>query len=398
MLIGISHFLSAGDIEKETGTNDSQCASDTGRHAKPALSSRSEHFLPAVSMDRLYMLGPDDSDSMRPAEKIDNRGLTKSETGFKNEHCEPNLPSHDVTPSVFPVPESNVSATCRLQQRLVETPSEGCTISDRDNDPSLEWAGGCPGAGAELMKKYPRLKEFIPLLRDIARGSEDDRELIKDMLFSILSQPSWDPKTAAIVGANVGAETDEHEYKSLMLELTKSNKPPSADRSKKPPPIVRPCKDTSEVLEKVVDNSKEINAMLNHHTRGSLHFGIDKSNTVEEGLDLPQEDVIEQLQTRVGQVLQGFYPPVQSHFVRIQSVLLRDNAGKLTGWWRFDICVTPYDKDVVLLSRELTIAYYRQGGNSEPMPADLMERLRENRLAKRRLHAHQVSVQVLCVE
>ena len=197
MLIGISHFLSTGDIEKETGTNDSQCASDTGRHAKLALPSSSEHF--AVSMDRLYMLGPDDSDSMRPAEKIENRGLTKSETVFKNEHCEPDLPSHDVTPSVFPVPESNVRATSRLQQRLVETPSEGCTISDRDNDPSLEWAGGRSGAGAELMKKYPGLKEIIPLLRDIAPDSEDDHELIKDMLFSNLSQSSWDPKTAAII-------------------------------------------------------------------------------------------------------------------------------------------------------------------------------------------------------
>ena len=133
---------------------------------------------------------------------------------------------------------------------------------------------------------------------------------------------AWDPKTAAIVGANVGAETDEHKYKSLMVteELTKSNKPPSADKSKKPPPIVRPCKDTSEVLEKVVDNSKEINAMLNHHSRGTVHFGIrDKDNTVEEGLDLPQEDVIKQLQTSVGQLLQGFYPAVQSHFVIVSA-------------------------------------------------------------------------------
>ena len=160
---------------------------------------------------------------------------------------------------------------------------------------------------------------------------------------------------------------------------------------------MRPCKDTSEVLEKVVDNSKEINAMLNHHSRGTVHFGIDKSNTVEEGLDLPQEDVIKQLQTSVGQLLQGFYPAVQSHFVKIQLVH-RDSTGELTGRWRFDICVTPYDKDVVLLSCELTIAYCRQGGNSEPMPADLMESLRESRLAKRLLHAHQVSVQVLCVE
>ena len=388
----------------ETGTNDSQCTSDTGRHAKPALPLSSEHFLSAANMDRLYMLGPDDNDSMRPAEKIGSCGLPQSETVLRNKCCETDLVSHDITPSVFPVPESNVSATCRLQQGLVETPSEGCTISDRDNDPSLEWAGGRSGAGAELMKKYPRLKELIPLLRDIARGSEDDRELIKDM-----SQPSWDSKTAAIVGANVGAETDEHKYKSLMVtkELTNINKPPSADKSKKPPPIVHPCKDTSEVLKKVVDHSKDINAMLNHCNRGSLHFGIDKNNTVEEGLDLPQEDVIDKLQTRVGQLLQEFYPAVQSHFVTIQPVQILKSTGELTGRWRFDICVSPHDR-VVLLSRNQTVAYYRQGGNSVPMPADLLtKRFQENSLAKRRLHAHivsvlgggdQVSVQVLCVE
>ena len=82
---------------------------------------------------------------------------------------------------------------------------------------------------------------------------------------------------AMIFSANIGPETDEHEYKSLMVP---------ADKTKKPPPM-RPCKDTSEVLKKVVDHSKEINAMLNHHTRGRINFGIHDDGIVEEGLDLP---------------------------------------------------------------------------------------------------------------
>ena len=99
----------------------------------------------------------------------------------------------------------------------------------------------------------------------------------------------WHPK-AVIVGANVAPETDEHVYKSLMVP---------ADKTKKPPPM-RPCKDTSEVLKKVVDHSKEINAMLNHHTGGTVHFGVRDGGMVEEGLDLPQAALIDKLQTRVG--------------------------------------------------------------------------------------------------
>ena len=97
-------------------------------------------------------------------------------------------------------------------------------------------------------------------------------------------------KSNMIFSASVGPETDEHEYKSLMVPADKTKKPPS----------MRPCKDTSEILKKVVDHSKEINAMLNHHTGGSIYFGIHGNGIVEEGLDLPQAALIDKLQTRVG--------------------------------------------------------------------------------------------------
>ena len=106
-------------------------------------------------------------------------------------------------------------------------------------------------------------------------------------------------------------------------------------------------------------------------------YGIRDNGMVEEGLDLPQTALIDKLQTRVGQLLQESYPAVQSRFVAIQPVNLVNRSEEPTGRWRFDICVTPHDK-VVLFSRHQTVAYYRQGGNSEPMPADmLMERLRD---------------------
>ena len=168
-------------------------------------------------------------------------------------------------------------------------------------------------------------------------------------------------------GASIGPETNEHEYKSLMVPAEKTKKPPT----------MRLCKDTSEVLKKVVDRSKEINAMLNHHTRGSIHFGIQDDVMVEEGLDLPQAALIDKLQTRVGQLLQEFYPAVQSRFVGIQPVNLVNRSGEPTGQWCFDICVTSYHSEVVLISNRDTVAYYRQGGNSEKMTANmLMERLR----------------------
>ena len=129
----------------------------------------------------------------------------------------------------------------------------------------------------------------------------------------------------------------------------------------------------------MVDHSKEINTVLNHHTRGTVHFGIHDDGNVEEGLDFPQSALIDKLQTRFGQLLLEFYPAVQSRFVAIQPVNLVNRSGEPTGRWRFDICVTPYHSEVVLISNKDTVAYYRQGGNSEKMTANMMERLRVER-------------------
>ena len=176
---------------------------------------------------------------------------------------------------------------------------------------------------------------------------------------------SWHPN-GMIVGANVGPETDEHEHKTLMTLVP-------ADKTKKTPEI-RPL-NTSEVLRKVVRQRTVINAMLNHHTRGSIHFGIHDNGMVEEGLDLDKTALIDKLRMGVGQLLQEFYPPVQSRFVAIQPVNLVNSSGEPTGRWRFDICVTPYGSEVVLISNKDTVAYYRQGGHCERMTASRMERL-----------------------
>ena len=204
------------------------------------------------------------------------------------------------------------------------------------------------------------------------------------------SPPSSWHANANVVGANVGRETDEHEYKSLVIPADKTKKPKPmgpckdtsevrADKTKKPPPM-GPCRDTREVLNEVVDHSKEINAMLNHHTGGTVHFGINDDGIVEEGLDLPQDALIDKLQTRVGQLLERFHPPVQSRFVAIQPVNLVNSSGEPTGRWCFDICVTPYHSEVVLMSDN--VAYYRQGGNSHMVTAHIMKQLQNERQQK----------------
>ena len=257
-------------------------------------------------------------------------------------------------------------------------------IAEAGGDPGV-WAG----APQEIQIKHhlavSRLKDAYASMKAIAEDGEYGNKFIKGVFSSVIRPQTvesevqtesllakeqdslWHPN-AAIVGAVVGPETDEHEYKSLMVP---------ADKSKKPPPM-RPCKDTSEVLEKVANHSKEINAMLNHHTGGTVHFGSqDKHKTVEEGLDLPQAAVVDKLQTRVSQLLQEFYPSVYSHFVTVQPVHLLNSTGEPTGRWRFDICVSPHVR-LVLHSRKQTVAYYRQGGNSVPMLADLLiERLKD---------------------
>ena len=254
----------------------------------------------------------------------------------------------------------------------------------------IERAGGRPGIWTDIPReieaRHPtallQVKVAYASIRAIAEDGKQGFVTIRNVLFNALQLATvetevqtdsmldsmWHPN-AVIVGADVGPETDEHEYKSLMVPKDKSKKPPT----------MRPCEDISELLNKVENHKKEINAMMNHHTGGTVHFGIqDKDNTVEEGLVLNQQSVvIDRLQTKVSQILQEFYPAVQSGFVTIQRIDLMNNARERTGRWRFDIRVSPFGR-VVLLSRKQTTAYYRQGANSEPMPADmLIERLRD---------------------
>lgn len=166
---------------------------------------------------------------------------------------------------------------------------------------------------------------------------------------------------AVIVGASIGPETDDHEYKSLMV---------LADRGKTP--SLRPCKNVADVLNAVTRRRKDINAMLNHYTGGTVHYGIQyRGNIVEEGLDLDQTAVIDMLKARVGQVLQEFYPAVQTDCVNIQPLFLLNSNNEPTGRWRFDIHVKPFNT-VVLMARNNAVAYYRQGSESMPMPADLL--------------------------
>lgn len=169
----------------------------------------------------------------------------------------------------------------------------------------------------------------------------------------------------ATVGAAVGPETDEREYKKLIVPSLKS-KPPC------------PCTETRDVLDMVLRHKKEINAMLNHPTGGTVHFGIrDDGNIVEAGLDIDQDEAMDALQALVGQIVQNFFPAVGSSFWTLNPVRLQDSNGKQTGRWRFDICVKPHAHTIVWLGRNDTKAYYRQGACSHPMPADmLVERIK----------------------
>lgn len=164
-----------------------------------------------------------------------------------------------------------------------------------------------------------------------------------------------------VIGTVLDQETDQHEYKSLMVtaeELPKSKKPRSADKSKNQ--TMHYCSDASEVLKKVVKYSKGINAMLNHRNGGIVHFGISDNCMVEEGLDLNQTEVIDELRIRVGQLLQDtFFPTVQTDYVEIKPVNLLDSSNQSTGRWRFDIVVHPFERNV-FCSRESGEAYYRQ--------------------------------------
>ena len=176
------------------------------------------------------------------------------------------------------------------------------------------------------------------------------------------SVSSWDADKAATVGADVGAETFDHEYKSLMGPDGGGEKPP---------------KKVGGVVSKVGHEKcrKAINAMLNQPTGGNIHFGINDDGIVEEGLLLKQNQAIDELRKKVGDVLRNFWPPVELPYVQVEPVNLQNVKLELTGRWRFDIVVKPHPT-VVQLSKDQP-AYYRWGNQCNKMTHDeLAEKVR----------------------
>ena len=225
----------------------------------------------------------------------------------------------------------------------------------------IEGAGGRPGVWADIPHEIevkhpqalPQLKEAYPSIKAIADDGEYGQELIKRMLSSVLQQPVWQPEAAAIVGADVGAETDDHEYKSLMDYIDG---------------VSQPLNTLSGLHERVnkATYTKVINAMLNHSTGGTIHFGIGDDGIVEEGLDLEQNRAIDELRKKVGDILNSFWPPVESSKAQVKPVNLWNDNNQLTGRWRFDIVVKPHGEGVKVDG----VAYHRMGPQTLRMTED----------------------------
>ena len=176
------------------------------------------------------------------------------------------------------------------------------------------------------------------------------------------SVSSWDENAAATVGANVGAERHDHEYKSLMGPVGGGRQPSSNVRG-----IVRRVGDK--------ECRRAINAMLNHPTGGCIHYGIYDNGIVQEGLDLEQNHCIDELRKKVGDVQGEFWPPVEFPYVEVEPVNLRNDKQALTGRWRFDIVVKPHPT-VVLLTEDGP-AYCRRGTQCHKMvPHELADKVR----------------------
>ena len=163
------------------------------------------------------------------------------------------------------------------------------------------------------------------------------------------SVSSWDPDTAATVGANVGAERADHEYKSLMGPVGGGG---------------QPARNVHGVVRRVGGEECRIaiNAMLNYPTGGCIHYGIYDNGIVQEGLDLEQNEVIDELRRKVGDVLSEFWPPVDSSYAHVEPVNLQNVEDQR---WRFDIVVKPHPT-VVLLSEDQP-AYCRWGPQCHKM-------------------------------
>ena len=152
---------------------------------------------------------------------------------------------------------------------------------------------------------------------------------------------SWHTN-AMIVGANVGAESENHEFKSLMDD-------------------VEPLNNVNDIVKRVSMDTciRAINAMLNYPKGGIMHFGIGDDGKVEKGLNLEQNPVIDRLRRKIGDILITFSPPVQSHYAQVEAVNLLDDKKVSTLRWRFDIVIKNLNKLVRL--HPDGPAYYRQG-------------------------------------
>ena len=158
----------------------------------------------------------------------------------------------------------------------------------------------------------------------------------------------WHPN-AATVGGDVGAETDEHEYKSLMDYVDGVSQPLNTLRG------------LHEWVNMPI-NKQVINAMLNSPNGGSIHFGIGDDGIMEEGLHLDHEQnhAMDELRKKVGSVLNNFQPPVESYFAQVEPINLRNDKGELTGRWHFDIVVKLHGEGVKVDGR----AYHRPCGTT----------------------------------
>ena len=176
------------------------------------------------------------------------------------------------------------------------------------------------------------------------------------------SVSDWDAKKSATVGANVGAESADHEYKSLMGPVGDEGQPP---------------RNVYDVVRRVGGKEcrRAINAMLNYPTGGCIHYGINDNGIVQEGLDLDQRQALDELRKMVGEVLRDFWLQVEPFFVKVDQVTLQNDKKEETGRWRFDIVVNPHPT-VVLLSEDKP-AYYRWGTQCQKMVhRELAEKVR----------------------
>ena len=182
-----------------------------------------------------------------------------------------------------------------------------------------------------------------------------EREVQTDGWLAIKQDALWHPN-AMNVCTDVGSETDNHEYKSLVVPSDKTKKPPK-----------HPCKDTNAVLTKVVNHSKEVNAMLNHQSGGTVIL-VSKTMTTQWRRGWNSTRQISLMSCKLGLVNYCRSSSLQfSHILRPLNryIDLVTSTGESTGRWRFDICVSPYCSGVVLVSNKDTSAYYRQGDNCE---------------------------------